>query len=64
MEWLGQNWVWVLFIIGFVAMHLFGHGGHGGHSGHGGSGGGHGDDKSRERDNAPRASGEPQGHHH
>ena len=30
MEWLSQNWVWVLFFIGFIAMHIFGHGGHGG----------------------------------
>jgi len=36
MEWLTQNWFWVLIGILFVAMHLFGHGGHGGHSGHGG----------------------------
>ena len=30
MAWLSQNWVWVLFFVAFVAMHLFGHGGHGG----------------------------------
>ena len=30
MEWFSQNWVWVLFFIGMVAMHM-GHGGHGGH---------------------------------
>ena len=35
MTWLAQNWIWVLFGIAFVAMHLFGHGGHSGHSGHG-----------------------------
>lgn len=33
MDWLAENWVWVLFGIGMVAMHLFGHGGHGGHGG-------------------------------
>ena len=35
MEWLSENWVWVLIGIAFVAMHMFGHGGHGGggHSG-------------------------------
>lgn len=33
MEWFSQNWVWVLFFAGMVAMHLFGHGGHGGHGG-------------------------------
>ena len=31
MEWLTENWLWVLFGIAFVGMHLFGHGGHGGH---------------------------------
>lgn len=35
MQWLSQNGFFVLLIIAFVAMHLFGHGGHGGHSGHG-----------------------------
>ena len=35
MEWLSQNWVFLLIAIAFVAMHLFGHGSHGGHS-HGG----------------------------
>ena len=33
MEWISQNWVWVLFAVGMIAMHLFGHGGHGGHGG-------------------------------
>ena len=46
MDWLAQNWIWVLFSIAFVAMHLFGHGGHGGHRGHGG----HGSDPSTRRD--------------
>ena len=31
MEWFSQNWVWVLFSVAFIAMHMFGHGGHGGH---------------------------------
>ncbi len=35
MEWFAQNWVWVLFFVAFLAMHLFGHGGHGGHGGQG-----------------------------
>ncbi len=30
MGWLGENWFFVLFLIAFVVMHLFGHG-HGGH---------------------------------
>lgn len=29
MEWLSQNWIWVIVAVLFVAMHLFGHGGHG-----------------------------------
>lgn len=36
MGWFSQNWVWVLFAAGMIAMHLFGHGGHGKHGGHGG----------------------------
>ena len=31
MDWLSENWVWVVVGVAFVAMHLFGHGGHGGH---------------------------------
>ena len=31
MQWLSENWVFVLVVIAMVAMHLFGHGGHGGH---------------------------------
>lgn len=30
MEWLSQNWIFVVILIAFAAMHLFGHGGHGG----------------------------------
>lgn len=30
MDWLAQNWVWMLVGVAFVAMHLFGHGGHAG----------------------------------
>jgi len=33
LDWLLENWVWVLIGIAFVALHLFGHG-HGGHGGH------------------------------
>ncbi len=33
MEWLAENWLWVLIGILFVGMHMFGHGGHGGHGG-------------------------------
>ena len=27
MEWISQIWVWVLFFVGLIAMHMFGHGG-------------------------------------
>jgi len=37
LEWLIENWVWVLIGIAFVSMHMFGHGGHGGHGNHGGN---------------------------
>ncbi len=40
MEWLAENWFWVVVGIGFIAMHLFGHGGHGGHGGSGRQGAG------------------------
>lgn len=29
MEWFSQNWVWVLFFVCMVMMHMLGHGGHG-----------------------------------
>ena len=35
MTWLSQNGFFVLLLVAFVAMHLFGHGS-GGHGGHGG----------------------------
>jgi hypothetical protein len=35
MEWLSENWVFILVAVAMVAMHLFGHGGHGGDGGHG-----------------------------
>lgn len=41
MEWLTENWFWVVVGALFVGMHLFGHGGHGSHGGGGGCGGGH-----------------------
>lgn len=28
MEWLQNNWFWIALAVGFVAMHMFGHGGH------------------------------------
>ena len=33
MEWLTENWFWVVIGVAFIVMHLFGHGGHGGHGG-------------------------------
>ena len=42
MQWLGSNWIWIAFVVGMLAMHLFGHGGHGGY-GHKSRQGGHDD---------------------
>ncbi len=53
MAWLTANWFWVLILIAFIAMHMFGHGGHGGHSGHGGG--------DRQRSGGERAKDETQG---
>ena len=65
MEWFSQNWVWVLFFIGMIAMHMFGNGGHGGHGGHGGgTSGGDSDSKSAGKDDVQRPSKKEQGHHH
>ena len=49
MDWLIENWFWVLIGIVFVAMHLFGHGGHGGHGRHAGHGGSRDDAADAER---------------
>ena len=40
MEWIAQNWFWLLVFAAFVVLHLVGHGGHGGHGRHGSGGGG------------------------
>lgn len=45
MEWLSQNWFWLVIFVIFMAMHLFGHQGHGGHGG--GCGGGTGEDEGK-----------------
>jgi hypothetical protein len=35
MEWLQNNWFWIVLVVGFVGIHMFGHGGHQhGHHGH------------------------------
>lgn len=57
MAWLTQNWVWVLFIAAFIAMHLFGHGGHGGH-------GGQDDSKPPGKDGVQRTPEQGSGHKH
>jgi len=66
MEWLSQNWVWVLFAVGMIAMHMFGHGGHGGHGAHRGHGGGsdHDDAKPATNDSVQRAPEKRSGHQH
>lgn len=59
MNWLVQNWVWVLVFTVFIWMHMSGHGCHGGHRG-----------RHDEKDQRPTAAGEepsknrPQGHQH
>ncbi len=61
MEWFSQNWVWVLFAAGMIAMHMFGHGGHGGHGGHRGK---QGDPTRATKDGVQRTSERAPGHHH
>lgn len=70
-QWLVTNWFWILIVIAFIALHLFGHGGHGNHGGHGDHGGTH--DDAPPRDRATRDSDAPpdrsdnvnrSGHHH
>lgn len=48
MEWIIENWFWILVFVGFLALHLFGHGGHRSHSGPGGCHPGHEGEGSRE----------------
>lgn len=36
MEWLLENWFFILVAVLCIGMHFFGHGSHGGHGGHGG----------------------------
>ena len=33
MEWIIENWPWILIAIAFLAIHLFGRGCHGSHGG-------------------------------
>lgn len=57
MDWLAQNWVWVVITVLFIGMHLFGHGGHGGHGEHGGDG-----DDQRPAGGKQAGKDKPQGH--
>ena len=54
MEWINQNWFWLLIGIVFVGIHLFGHGGRGGCCG------GHAEHRPTDKDNSDK----PQGHQH
>ena len=58
MEWFSQNWIWVLFFVGMIAMHMFGHGGHGGH------GSNHNESTSVSKDRVQTASEKVSGHKH
>ena len=61
MEWFSQNWVWVLFAVGMIAMHMFGHGGHGKHGGHGG---GNDESKPASKNAVERTQEQGSGHRH
>ena len=61
MDWLTQNWIWIVIFGLFIGMHLFGHGGHGGRGG--GCCGGGGDDQ-KPADGAQSGKDKPQGHQH
>lgn len=63
MQWIAQNWVWVLFFAAFIAMHLFGHGGHGRHGR--GSGSDRADDEgAASAQGQPAARSKATGHQH
>lgn len=61
MEWLSQNWVWVLIGIAFIVMHMVGHGGHGSHGGHATS---RSSSKASRKSNDQRDKESPPVHHH
>lgn len=56
MEWLRQNGFFLLVLVAFAAMHMFGHGGHGAHGGHGGHD--KPDDRAAPRGDEPARSGD------
>ena len=65
MDWLSQNWIWVIVLVAFVWMHLYGHGGgHGGCGGHGGHGGHKGDRERGSTEEEQAGKDGPQGHRH
>ena len=47
MEWLSQNWAWIVLIAGFLGFQLFGRRGHGAAGGCCGGGHGHRDGTTR-----------------
>lgn len=55
MEWLAENWFWVLIGIGFIVMHMFGHGGHRGHGKH--------DDEDNDQKQKKQGTDSGHGHH-
>lgn len=70
-QWLVTNWFWILIVIAFIALHLFGYGGHGCCGGHGEKGGTSDEAPTRDRatqdSDAPSDRSEnvnPRGHHH
>ena len=58
MNWLLQNWVWVLVFAVFIWMHMSGHGCHGGH------GDRHGEEDQRSTAGEESDKNRPQGHQH
>ena len=59
MDWIRENWVFLLFFIFFLGMHLSGHGcgGHGRHGGHG-----HGDEEEQKGDSSSEKKEQKGGH--
>ncbi len=64
MEWIVENWFWILLGLAFIAMHLFGHGGHGSHSGHGGHDSHGGQEDNRNEKEPQKRSDVGSGHQH
>ena len=66
LEFLSNNWLWILLIGGMLFMHLGhgGHGGSGGQSGHTGHGGCGGHQHSGDHDQAPADQTPGQPHEH